>query len=169
MACPSSRSKVTTHTHSSQEENRAHGHRLAPPSAASSCRGEPEPSNGFITTGSELRDLRPPSSGPPSQLCYRHRASGGWQAAGAPCWTPAVPTPVVPTPVVPTPAVPTSQTHTSYHYFFISLKHDVKLSRVHQDTVMLFFIKTACSCSDSSLSLFPSRTNNNKLYLCFIS
>lgn len=67
MAWPSSRSKVTTHTHSSQEEKRLHGHRLSPPSA-SSCRGEPKPSNRFITTGSELRSLgHRPSSGPPSQ------------------------------------------------------------------------------------------------------
>ncbi len=71
MAWPSSRSKVTTHTHSNQEEKRLHGHRLSPPSAASSCRGEPQPYSEFITTGSELLDLQRPSPGPPS-LEYRY-------------------------------------------------------------------------------------------------
>lgn len=83
MACPISRSKVTTHTHSSQEEKRDHGHRLSPPSV-SSRRGEAEPSNGFITTGSKLCDLLWSSSGPPSHEPVQIQNREG---EGDPRWT----------------------------------------------------------------------------------
>lgn len=85
MACPSSRSKVTTHTHSSQSEKRAHGQRLSPQSAASSWRGKPEPSNGFITTSSELHHSH---TGPPSRLAGQTRTecTSESEASGAPCW-----------------------------------------------------------------------------------
>lgn len=84
-ACPSSRSKVTTHTHSSQSEKRAHGQRLFPQSAASAWRGKLEPSNGFITTSSELHHCH---TGPPSQLTGRtsNECTGESEASGAPCW-----------------------------------------------------------------------------------
>lgn len=52
MACPSSRSKVTTHTHSSQEEKRDHRRRMSPP-CTSTWRGEAATSNRFIITGSD--------------------------------------------------------------------------------------------------------------------
>lgn len=84
MACPSSRSKVTTHTHSSQEEKRAQGQRLCTPSA-SSWRGEVEPSNGFITTGSKLGVLHRSSSRPPSLITGPTGTSVPWQRG---LWSP---------------------------------------------------------------------------------
>lgn len=63
MACPSSRSKVTTHTHSSQEEKRVQADR--PSAATSSRRGEPKPpSNGSIATEPEPQQLRRNSTEP---------------------------------------------------------------------------------------------------------
>lgn len=75
MACPSSKSNVTTHAHSKQEEKRAHRLRLSahPASSCSSCRGEPGPSNGSITTGPKRQQLRASPSEPPSSSAGRNR------------------------------------------------------------------------------------------------
>ena len=58
MACPSSRSKVTTHTHSSQAEKRAHGSDASglstssPAAASDAPPRETELSNGSMATSS---------------------------------------------------------------------------------------------------------------------
>lgn len=83
MACPSSRSKVTTHTHSSQEEKRDHRRRRSPP-CTSTRRGEPATSNRFIITGSDPRNLLRSFYGPPSQA----RGQSAQRQSGPPAGLP---------------------------------------------------------------------------------